>query len=154
MIGIDCYVSCMFQSSIVSPFSMQQQQLAMLAQQQSLLMAAAAKAAPGNTQHQSSSNDGNNSAYQQQLALLAQQQSLLMAAAAKSAHGSTQQPASNGASIPVQNWPNMGHQTTGGQVDLQKLLQVEFFTFCTHIFITMFLAKSDDFLILSTHHAT
>ncbi|XWS27956.1 hypothetical protein CRYUN_Cryun25bG0024800 [Craigia yunnanensis] len=67
--------------------------------------------------------------HQQQLAMLAQQQSLLMAAAAKSALGNSQQPPSNGTSIPIQTWPNIGYQIPGmvmpvaGQADLQKLMQ-------------------------------
>ena len=75
---------------------------------------------------------------QLQLAMLAQQQSILMAATAKSAGGdpklssSFQQPGSNGINLPTQNFPNMSNQIPGmmmplgGQVDLQKLMQVKF----------------------------
>lgn len=73
--------------------------------------------------------------HQQQLAMLAQQQSLLMAAATNSAGGnpkfpgSIQQPGLNGSNIPVPSWPAAGYPIpgvlpTGGQGELQKLMQV------------------------------
>ncbi|KAM7252081.1 hypothetical protein ACFE04_023964 [Oxalis oulophora] len=105
-----------------------QKQLAMLAQQQQfLLMAAAAKSAG------SDPKPGLSAQQQQQLAFLAQQQSLLMATAAKSTgdpkfSSGTQQLGSSGTGFPTQNWSNPGYQfpgatMSGGQVDLQKLMQ-------------------------------
>lgn len=85
------------QSNMVSPFAMHQQQLVMLAQHQSLMMAAATANSVGGEPKST---------------------------------GGSQQTASNGTNLAM-NWPNVGYQIpgmtmpAGGQVDLQKLMQVK-----------------------------